>query len=132
MSVSHTRRNAPVVYGLHSAVYASLAVCMAWIMAAAWLAFGSDHYLGLQLAIMTFLALAFMGVPLWLAMIQREHGKHAPEKPFAEWAHNEMPTASGPVEAKDAAIMVLLAPASVALGITVTSAIAVLASRGIL
>lgn len=132
MSLFHVRRNIPVETGLHPAVYAALTGCLVWIMAAPWVAFGADGYLALQLAIMTFLAFMFAFVPFWLAMVGRAANKPAKARPFQEWAHHEFTTASGPVEAKDAAIMVLLAPASVALGITLTSLIAWLAGHGLL
>ena len=74
----------------------------------------------------------FALVPYTLWLIRRAGHKAAATKPFREWAAHELRTVSGPIEGKDAAVMVLLAPAAVSLGITVLSFIAVLAARGFL
>lgn len=132
MSLFQTHRNVPVETGLHPAVYAGLAGLLAWFMAAPWIAFGSNGYLALQLAIMTVLVIMFAFVPYWLTRLWQAQNKPAKAQPVNEWAQHTFSTASGPVEAKDAAIMVLLAPASVAFGITMTSAIAWLAGHGVL
>lgn len=127
-----SHRNRPIETALHPAVNLALTGTLVWLLAAIWLAFGAQSYSALQLAIATFLSIIFALVPytLWL-ISQREHRPTA-AKPFREWAAHELQTASGPVEGKDAAIMVLLAPAAVSLGITVMSVIAVLAAHGLL
>lgn len=126
--VSHHRRNVPAELGLHPAVYKALAGCVIWIVAATLLFFGRDSYAALQLAIVAFFCAAFLLVPfaLW-AIWHRENPQHkAPG--LKQWASHELQTASGPVEGREAAIMILLAPMSVALGITMTSLIAFLTS----
>lgn len=133
MSIAHARRNSPVETGLHPAVYGGLLGCLVWLAAAVWLAFGADRYTALQLAIATFLSVMFAVVPFWLSRMPRaEATPTTPQPLLRDWAEHDFITASGPVEGKHAAIMVLLAPASVALGLTATAAIAYLAAHGLL
>jgi hypothetical protein len=127
-----SHRNRPIETALHPAVNLALAGTLVWLLAAVWLAFGAQGYTALQLAIATFLSVMFALVPYTLWLISQSGHKPAAAKPFRQWATHELQTASGPVDGKDAAIMVLLAPAAVSLGITVTSVIAILAARGLL
>ena len=126
------RRNHPTETALHPHVNLALMGTLVWSMAAIWLAFGAESYLALQLAIITFLAIMVGLVPYALFLLWQD--QHRPAKPqsYQDWASHEFQTASGPVEGKEAAVMVLLAPAAVALGLTVMSLIAVLAANGAL
>ncbi len=133
MSIIHARRNSPTEAGLHPAVYGALLGCLVWLTAAVWLAFGADGYTALQLAIATFLSIMFALVPYALSRLQRADQAPAAAQPsLRDWAEHDFITASGPVEGRDAATMVLLAPASVALGLTAIAAIAYLAAQGLL
>lgn len=124
----HHRRNVPSELSLHPTVYKALAGCVVWIVAATFLFFGRDSYTTLQLAIVAFFCAAFLILPfaLWAIWYRENPQPKAPA--FSQWATHELQTASGPVEGREAAIMILLAPMSVALGITVTSLIAFLSS----
>lgn len=124
----HHRRNVPTESGLHPVVYKALAGCVVWIVAATFLFFGRDSYAALQLAIVAFFCAAFLLVPFILWAIWHRENPQQMTPDFKTWSSHELQTASGPVEAREAAIMVLLAPMSVAMGITVTSLIAFLAS----
>ena len=133
MSLSqHSHRNRPMETTLHPIVNLALVGTLVWLLTAIWLAFGGQSYTALQLAVSTFLAIMFALVPYALWLLSKAGQKPVKTKPFREWAANEMQTASGPVEGRDAAVMVLLAPAAVALGITVMSFIAFLAAHGLL
>lgn len=126
------RRNHPTETALHPNVNLALVGTLVWSMAAIWMTFGTESYLALQLAIITFLAIMVGLVPY--ALYQLWHNQHRPAatKSYQEWAGHEFQTASGPVEGKEAAVMVLLAPTAVALGLTVMSLIAALAANGVL
>lgn len=127
------RRNHPTETALHPNVNLALLGTLVWSMAAIWLAFGAaDSYLALQLAIITFLAIMVGLVPYALFHLWQAQHRPVAAKSFQQWAGHEFQTASGPVEGKEAAVMVLLAPAAVALGLTVMSLIAVLAANGVL
>ena len=133
MSLSqHSHRNRPMETTLHPIVNLALVGTLVWLLTAIWLAFGAQSYTALQLAVSTFLAIMFVLVPYALWLLSKAGQTPVKTKPFREWAANEMQTASGPVEGKDAAVMVLLAPAAVSLGITVMSFIAFLAAHGLL
>lgn len=95
-----------------------------WLVAAILLLFGRDSYLALPLAIVAFLCAAVLVLPFCLWAIWHRDHPHERVSPFKEWMSHELQTASGPVEGRDAAIMVILAPAAVALGVTVISAVA--------
>ena len=127
-----SHRNRPIETALHPAVNLALTGTLVWLLAAIWLAFGAQSYTALQLAIATFLSIMFAGVPYALWLLSQAGHKPAATKPFREWASHELQTASGPVEGKDAVVMVLLAPVAVSLGLTVMSLIAVLAAHGLL
>ena len=121
-------RNVPTETGLHPLVYKALAGCVIWIVAAILLFFGHDRYLLLQLSIVAFLCAAVLLLPFCLWVIWHRDHPDGSRSDFLDWSSHELETASGPVEGRTAAIMVVLAPASVAFGITVTSLIAFLAS----
>src|SRR3546814_606432 len=123
MSLFHARHNIPVETQLHPAVYGGLAGCLIWLVASAWLAFGADGYTALQLAVSTGFAIMFMLVPFCLWMLWQQDNTPKKASPLREWADHELMTASGPVEGKHAAIMVLLAPAAVALGLSAVALI---------
>jgi hypothetical protein len=127
-----TRRNIPTERGLHPAVYGALIGCTVWILAAFWIFFGHDTYTGLQLAVSTFFCAMFVGVPVCLWQISRAAASDAGRTKWREWASHEFETIYGPVEGGQAAVMVLLAPVAIALGITSVSLIAYLAARGVI
>lgn len=126
------RRNHPTETALHPHVNLALLGTLVWSLAAIWLAFAGESYLTLQLAIVTFLAIMVGLVPYALYRLWQDQHRPAAAKSFQEWAGHEFQTASGPVEGKEAAVMVLLAPVAVALGLTVMSVIAVMAANGVL
>lgn len=125
---AHLRRNVPTETALHPAIYKALAACVAWIVGATFLFFGRDSYAALQLAIVAFFCAAFLTVPFLLYAIWRRDNPPPATPDFRTWALHELQTASGPVEGREAAIMILLAPMSVTMGITLTSLIAFLVS----
>jgi uncharacterized membrane protein len=84
MSESHLRRNVPQHVDLHPAVYRLLAGSVLWMVLAVWLAFGTDAYTALQLAVVVAFALAFLLTPLWLSRIAPARAGQT-GTPFREW-----------------------------------------------
>jgi hypothetical protein len=132
MNVTHARRNVPTEHGLHPAIYGALIGCTVWMLAAFWTVFGHDTYTGLQLAVSTFFCAMFIGVPFWLRRLSGAVAPDAKHSSLRDWASHELSTACGPVEGRQAIVMILLAPAAIALGITGISFIAYLAAHGAL
>ena len=122
------RRNVPAATALHPAVYAMLATCTLWIVAAAWIFFAGNIYAGLQLAVATFFAVMFLSTPLWLLRLSRRRQSASSE--FREWANGEFEIADGRIEARHAAVMVLIAPVAAAVGLTAIGFVAWLAATG--
>lgn len=126
MSTTHLLRNVPVNRNLHPAIYGVLAGAVLWITLAVWVFFGRDAYTALQLAVVAAFAIAFAVTPavLWkLSAAKREEAK-----PLRDWFDGEFDTYTGPVHGAHAAVMVLLAPAACAVGITGIALIAWLAA----
>lgn len=71
----------------------------------------------------------FVLLPLILFRIGRQDGEQAPV--CREWMHGRLDTASGPVDARDAAVMILLVPMAVAVGMTALGLIEFLTAEGI-
>ena len=132
MNAPQARRNIPTERGLHPAVYGALVGCAVWVLAAFWIFFGHDTYTGLQLAVSTFFCIMFVAVPLWLRRLSGVAASETKQSKLRDWASHEFETAYGPIEGRQAAVMVLLAPAAIALGITAVSLIAYLAARGVI
>ena len=125
-----TRRNVQVSTGLHPLVYAALAVCLLWIVAAIWAFFARDLYSVVQLAVATVFAVMFLATPLVLARLSGRRDGPAPS--FREWLEGEVEILDGTVDAKHAFAMVLTAPVACAAGITIVGLMAWLTAIGIL
>jgi hypothetical protein len=130
MTSGPAQRNVRIHQRLHPGVYAVLAVNVLWMVAACWIFFSQDLYTALQVAVVTFFAAAFMLTPLCLWRLSGQTEKS--DLTYREWSEGELDVLDGPVEAKHAALMVLLAPMAGAVGITAIGFVAALASRGML
>jgi hypothetical protein len=118
------RKNTILESSLHPIVYKALAGVVVWIVAVALLFFGHDRSLLLLLAVISFLCVAVIMLPFCLWLIWRKHHPARVTTTFSDWSSHEIETASGLVDGGHAAIMVLLAPSAVALGITATALVA--------
>lgn len=109
--------NLPRVSGLHPVVYKTLAGSVVWTVGALFALFSDNSETRLQLAVVAVFAAAFVGVPLWLMRISKVEPdpRHLP---FGEWVNTRFEIAGGSVKAGEAALLVLLAPLSCALGLT--------------
>ena len=130
MRTTPLRRNVHISTGLHPFVYAALAACMLWIVAAIWAFFARDLYSVVQLAVASVFAVMFSATPLVLSRLSGR--RDGPSPSFREWADGEMEILDGTVDAKHAFAMVLTAPVACAAGITVVGLVAWLTSIGVM
>jgi hypothetical protein len=99
------------------AIYFSVAGAFAWMLGAAWLAFGTSAGTGLDLAMATVLALVFLGIPT--AMHHTAATRHPCEpKPMAGFLASQVDTCTGPMPGHQAWLEVALIPIALALAAT--------------
>lgn len=102
-----------------------------WSVAAVWVLFDHSYYALLLHGVVTFLVGAFIVLP-WVLLRLSRKSNTPPSPKFGDWAHGKLDTASGPIDAREAAIMVLLLPVAVAIGITAFGVIEFLTITGVL
>ena len=73
----------------------------------------------------------FLALPWILLHSRRDPGEHPPSR-FRDWTRGELDTASGPIDARHAAIIILSVPVSVAVGLTVFGLLEYLTATGVL
>jgi hypothetical protein len=102
-----------------------------WTVAAIWILFSHSYYGILLFGVVTFLVLIFLAVPWLLPRLGRRRDD-TPGPTFREWADSDFDTASGPVDAREAAVLILLVPLSIAVGMTAFGVLAFLSAEGVL
>ena len=102
-----------------------------WSIAAMWIFFDHSYYGPLLFAVVTFLVGMFLALPWILLHSRRDPGEHPPSR-FRDWTRGELDTASGPIDARHAAIIILSVPVSVAVGLTVFGLLEYLTATGVL
>jgi len=108
---------------LHPIVYRLMVGLAAWIVLSIWLLFDRGSYVGLILAVITTFFLIAVGIPLIIAFTwrhnsdARERSEHAIR--FHEWLACEFTTCTGTLNARAAAIQILLPIAAVSIGMTI-------------
>jgi hypothetical protein len=112
---------------LPGGVYRSVVFAFAWMMLAAWLAFGGSVGTDLDLTIASILCAVFLGIPFVM---------HRTATKSCRW-HNRnnrsflrsgLDTATGPISGKEAWLQVALIPIALALAATLIGGIFVLTS----
>lgn len=102
-----------------------------WTVAAIWILFSHSYYGILLFGVVTFLVGIFVAVPWLLSRLgRRRRDTRAPT--FKEWTDSEFDTASGPIDAREAAVLILLVPISIAVGMTAFGVLAFLSAKGVL
>jgi len=117
----------PSVSALHPAIYGMLAGCVVWMMAALWLFFGHDGPTAFMLVVDVFFAAAFLA-PLAIIGVSLKSERVQWSSSLRDWLGREFETGQGRVKARDAAIMILIAPAAGAIAITLVSLAAYIAA----
>ncbi len=102
-----------------------------WTLLAIWILFSRSYYGILLFGVVTFLVGMFVALPSLLFRFGRNRGEPGPPR-LRDWLDGEFETASGPIEAREAAILILLVPMSIAVGMTAFGLLALLAARGVL
>lgn len=124
------RTNRARTTALHPVVYKTMIGCVVLLVGAAWAFLGREGDSALSAAVVTAFALAAVLTPLWLWRLSRRRA--GARTSFREWTDSEFECADGRVEARDAAIMVLIAPLAVAVGLSALFVIALLVATGTL
>src|SRR5262245_37032161 len=109
--------NRPAARGVHRTVVRLALGAIIWSVLAGWISF-SHRYSGiLVFGMVTFLVTGFVVLPWVLSRFKQRREPPADEaQTFREWREGTFETGSGPVEGRDAAIMILLIPMAVAVG----------------
>ena len=102
-----------------------------WTVAAIWILFSHSYYGILLFGVVTFLVAIFVALPWLLSRLGRRRNDPA-EPTFREWKDSDLDTASGPIDAREAAVLILLVPISIAVGMTAFGVLAFLSAKGVL
>jgi hypothetical protein len=121
--------NRPQWPALHPAVYKLLIGSVAAMFLAVWVFFSHGAYTAFQLVVVAAFLVMFVGVPWVLARLAQAPTR-SNEPSFGEWRAGDLSIHTGPIPAGEAALMILIAPAAVVIGIAAISAIAYLAAIG--
>jgi hypothetical protein len=122
--------NVPRVTELHPAVRWTLLGSVVWTVAALVALFSTDPETSMTLGVVGGFATAFVGIPLWLRAISRTKAVAPRPLPLHEWIHARFELLDGTVAAGEAALLVLLAPVSLAIGMTVAAVIRLIIAHG--
>jgi uncharacterized membrane protein YedE/YeeE len=131
MNHAHSRANRHLWVELHPLVSRITLGLAIWSIAAMWIFFDHSYYGPLLFAVVTVLVVIFMGLPWILLSSRRDTDERQPRR-FRDWVHGELDTASGPIDARHAAIIILSVPVSVAVGFTVFGLLEYLTAIGVL
>jgi hypothetical protein len=104
---------------------------IAWTLGAIWVLFSRSYYGVLLFGVVTFLVGLFVALPWVLFRFGRKSVDPA-ETSFRNWLDGDFETASGPVDAREAAVLILLVPLSIAVGMTAFGVLAFLSAKGVI
>jgi hypothetical protein len=125
--------NRPAARSVHRAVVRLALGAMTWTVLAIWILFSHSYYGILLFGVVTFLVSMFVVLPWVLSRFNRRREPAADStQTFREWREGRFETGSGPVDARDAAIMILLIPMAVAVGFTAIGLLEFLTAEGVL
>jgi len=100
-----------------TAIYVSVAGAFAWMLGAAWLAFGTTTGTNLDLAMITVLGTVFLGMPA--AMHHTAATRYPSASPrMADFLSSQVDTATGVMPGRQAWLEVMLIPAALAIAAT--------------
>ena len=122
--------NRPLRDHVHPAIRRIALGLIVWTVGAVWVLFSHSYYGPLLYGVVTLLVGVFVLLPMiLLRMGPQDKG---PPSSFQSWLDGRFDTASGPVEGRDAAIMILLIPMAVAFGMTALGLIEFLVAERVL
>ena len=105
-------------------VYRSVGLAFAWMLAAAWLAFGSASGTDLDLALATVLFTVFLGAARLLVLESAvaglpRNGSEGPHPAAKQFLSSRVDIATGTLSGREAWLQVILIPAGLALAATI-------------
>jgi len=122
--------NRPLWDHVHPAVRHIALGLIVWTLGAVWVLFSHSYYGPLLYGVVTLLVGFFVLLPMiLLRMGPQDQG---PSSSFHTWLNGRFDTATGPIEAREAAVMILLIPMAVAVGMTALGLIEFLTAEGVL
>jgi uncharacterized membrane protein YtjA (UPF0391 family) len=101
-----------------AAVYRSIVIAFAWMMVAAWLAFGGTAGTDLDLAIATVLFIVFLALPIIMHRTAVNRHGHEPQPALQRFRSSRVDIATGSLTGREAWLEVLLIPIALALAAT--------------
>lgn len=94
------------------------AVCFAWLVVFAWIAFSTGLIEEMVFGVCTFFAVVALGLPAVLGIMSSQAtGEGRPEK-LDQSTEDKIETYTGPLSVRQAAVQILIAPAALAFGFT--------------
>lgn len=108
-----------------TAIYVSVAGAFAWMLGAAWYAFGTTTGTDLDLAIITVLGIVFLGIPAALHHTAATRYPPAPKR-MGDFLSSQVDTATGPMRGGQAWLEVMLIPLALAIAATLIGGVYVL------
>lgn len=122
--------NRPLWAHVHPAVRRIALALIVWTVGAVWVLFSHSYYGPLLYGFVTLLVGVFVLLPMILFRIGPQDSGHPSS--FRAWMNGRFDTASGPIEAREAAVMILLIPMAVAVGMTALGLGEFLMAEGVL
>ena len=99
-------------------VYRSIVIAFAWMMVAAWLAFGGSSGTDLDLAVATVLFVVFLALPIIMHRTAATRQGHRPQSARQRFWSSQVDIATGSLSGREAWLEVLLIPIALALAAT--------------
>jgi hypothetical protein len=124
--------NRPLWLGVHRTVIRLAVGATIWTIAAVWILFSHSYYGILLFGVVSFLVAMFMLLPWVLSHFARKTDNPDEPATFREWRSGEFDTASGPMKGSEAAVLILLIPMAVAVGMTAIGFLEFLTAEGVL
>ena len=97
------------------AVYRSILIAFAWMMMAAWLAFGGTSGTDLDLGVATVLFVVFLALPIIMHRTAAKRQDHEPQPAPQRFRSSQIEIATGTLSGQEAWLEVLLIPMALAL-----------------
>lgn len=102
---------------LPRAVYKTVLAAFAWMLLAAWIAFGTAREADFTLAFASLLFFIFFAILAFLSVTARHHMR-ASEETVSHFLHADVDTATGPMSGRSAWIEIAVIPVALALAAT--------------
>ena len=103
-------------------VYRSIVVAFAWMMVAAWVAFGGTTGTDLDLAIATVLFVVFLALPIMMHRTAANRQGHEPRPVSQRFWSSQVEIATGALSGREAWLEVLVIPVALAIAATLIGA----------